>query len=122
MSITEANTFIARCCGFVRAETAGYLMCFKHPAFEVEQEWRLCHVTTPGDETNILFRDGPYGLTPYVTLDPTPMAGIYTNKLPHHGPATDPTNVRYAIGKLLRVNGYFRTDIAGSTLSVRVGV
>lgn len=126
MSITDANNLIARCCQFVRANTAEYLMCFKHPAFEVEQEWRLCHVTTHREEDHVMFRDGHYGLTPYVSLDPTPMAGVHTNKLPltriTHGPTIDPTNVRYALGKLLGAKGYAFTEVAGSKLPVRVGL
>jgi hypothetical protein len=124
MSIADANTLIARCCRFVRAETADYFMCFKHPAFEVEQEWRLCHVIAPTQEAHVLFREGSYGLTPYVALDPTPMAGVHANKIPlariTHGPVKDPTNVRYALRQLLTAKGYAPTEIAGSTLPMRV--
>lgn len=125
MSVSDANNLIARCCQFVCNETAEYLMCFKDPAFEVEQEWRLCYVPAPLEEAHVLFRDGPHGLTPYVKLDPTPMVGVYRNKMPlsriTHGPVGDPANVRYALGKLLKANGYPFTEIAGSALPLRVG-
>lgn len=126
ISVAHANNAIARCCQFVRSEVADYLFCFKHPAFAVEQEWRLCHIVSPGDEDHVLFRDGPYGLTPYVCLDPSPMAGVNHNRLPltriTHGPVPDPTNVRFALNKLLRAKGYAFVDIAGSILPVRAGL
>jgi hypothetical protein len=125
VSLADANNLIARCCQFVRAETAEYLMSFKHPAFSVEEEWRLCHIVSPGGEEHVLFRDGPYGLTPYVCLDPSPMAGVNANKLPlariTHGPTQDPSNVRFALNKLLRAKGYAFVEISGSVLPVRVG-
>jgi hypothetical protein len=127
MSIEESNNLIARCCRFVSAEAAEYFICFKHPAFEVEQEWRLCYVPGPRDEPKVLFRHGQYGLTPYVSLDPSSAAGVFRNKLPlsrvTHGPTTDSANIRHALNQLLRVKGYIpHTEITGSTLPVRLGV
>ena len=126
VSVADANNLIARCCQFVRSEVADYLFCFKHPAFAVEEEWRLCHIVSPGEEDHVQFRDGPYGLTPYVSLDPSPMAGVHHNRLPlariTHGPVSDPSNVRFALNKLLRAKDYTFVEIAGSTLPVRVGL
>jgi hypothetical protein len=126
VSVNDANNLIARCCQFVRSETADYLMCFKHQAFSVEEEWRLCHIVSSNEEQHVLFRDGTYGLTPYVCLDPSPMAGIHTNKLPlvkiTHGPTQDPYNVRFALNKLLRAKAYSFVEISGSVLPVRVGL
>ena len=126
VSVADANSLIARCCQFVRTEVADYLFCFKHPAFAVEEEWRLCHIVSPGEEEQVLFRDGPYGLTPYVCLDPSPMAGVHHNKLPlariTHGPVPDPANVQFAINKLLRAKGYAFVGVAGSVLPVRIGL
>ena len=126
LPVADANNLIAKCCHFVRNEVADYLFSFKHPAFEVEEEWRLCHIVPPGDEAQVQFRDGPYGLTPYVCLDPTPMAGVNHNKLPlariTHSPVSDPSNVRFALNKLLRAKGYTFVEIAGSVLPVRVGL
>ena len=125
MSVADANNLIARCCGFVRAETAEYLMCFKHPAFVDEQEWRICHITEPNQTDHVKTRDGPYGLTPYVSLDPTPQAGVNRDKLPlsriTHGPTADSGNVRYALQKLLQTKKYAFVEITGSTLPIRVG-
>lgn len=124
-SVDASNTAIALCCQFVRAEAADYLICFKHPAFAVEEEWRLCHLVAPGDDGHVLFRDGIYGLTPYVALDPSPMAGVHMDKLPlvkiTHGPASDPSNIRFALAKLLKAKGYPFTHIEGSMLPLRVG-
>ena len=126
LSAADANTLIARSCHFVRSEVADYLFSFKHPAFAVEEEWRLCHIVSPGEEDHVQFRDGPYGLTPYVCLDPSPMAGVNHNKLPlakiTHGPVPDPSNVRFALDKLLRARGCAFVEIAGSVLPVRVGI
>lgn len=119
----STNQFIAKCCQFVRDETAEYLMCFKHPAYAVEEEWRLCHVVEPRLAAHMLFRNGPFGLTPYVALDPTPMAGVYTDKIPLHqvrfGPTVDPENAKYALGLLLQTKGYWQTKVEGSDLPVR---
>lgn len=123
VSVAEANNLIARCCQFVRAEVANYLLSFKHPAFSIEKEWRLCHVTAPEVEDHVLFRDGQFGLTPYVCLDVSPMAGINHDRLPlariTHGPTSNPENVRFALSKLLRSKNYNFVEIAGSTLPVR---
>ena len=125
VSVDDANSLIARCCQFVRNETADYLISFKHPAFEIEQEWRLCHIVSPGVEGHVKFREGQFGLTPYVCLDISPMAGVNHNKLPlhriTHGPVPNPDNVRFALNKLLRSLNYAFVEIAGSTLPVRVG-
>lgn len=125
VSVTDANNAIARCCQFVRAEVADYLISFKHPAFAIEEEWRICHVISPGQEDHVLFRDGQFGLTPYVCLDISPMAGVNHNKLPlariTHGPVPSPDNVRFALNKLLRAKNYAFVEVAGSTLPVRVG-
>lgn len=125
ISVNDTNSIIARCCQFVRAEVADYLISFKHPAFPIEQEWRLCHVVSPTEEDHVLFRDGPFGLTPYVCLDVSPMAGVNNNRLPlariTHGPAPNPGNIRFALEKLLRSRNYAFVEIAGSPLPVRVG-
>jgi hypothetical protein len=126
ISIADANNLIARCCQFVRSEVVDYLFCFKHPAFAVEEEWRLCHIVSLGEEAHVQFRDGPYGLTPYVCLDPSPMAGVNHNKLPlariTHSPVPEPSNVRFAINKLLRAKGYALVEVAGSDLPVRISL
>ena len=125
ISVNDTNSIIARCCQFVRAEVADYLISFKHPAFAIEQEWRLCHVVSPTEEGHVLFRDGPFGLTPYVCLDVSPMAGVNNNRLPlariTHGPTPNPGNIRFALEKLLRSKNYAFVEIAGSPLPVRVG-
>ncbi len=125
-SLEDASNVIARCCGFVRANVADYLVCFKHPAFAVEEEWRLCHIVPTTEQSHVQFRDGPYGLTPYVCLDPSPMAGVNHNKLPiarvTHGPVTDPSNVQFALQSLLRAKQYAFVEVAGSKLPLRIGL
>ena len=125
VSVADANNLIARCCQFVRAEVSDYLVSFKHPAFAVEEEWRICHVISSVEEEHVSFRDGQFGLTPYVCLDVSPMAGVHHNKLPlariTHGPVPNPDNVRFALNKLLRAKEYSFVEVAGSTLPVRLG-
>lgn len=123
-TVESCNTLIAACCQFVRSHVADYLISFKHPAFAIESEWRLCLTPDPMEEINISFRDGTYGLTPYVEIDPTPMAGINANKLPlaeiTHGPVPDPENTRFALNALLRTHGY-QIQIDGCELPFRLG-
>lgn len=124
-TVESANTLIASCCQFVRSNIADYLLSFKHPAFAAESEWRLCLTPRSIDEVQLRFRDGPYGLTPYVEIDPTPMAGVLTNKLPlasiTHGPVPEPSNTRFALNALLHSNGYHFVAVDGCDLPVRLG-
>lgn len=124
-NVESANFLIALCCQFVRSHVADYLLSFKHKAFDVESEWRLCLTPSTDDEVKIQFRDGPYGLTPYVEIDLTPMAGINKDKLPlasiTHGPVPDPSNTQFALAKLLRSKGYFHALIDGCDLPFRIG-
>lgn len=126
LSVSDANNLIARCCRFVRAEASDYLVSFKHPAFAVEEEWRVCHLVGPGEDDHVQSRDGPYGLTPYVSLDPSPMAGVHRDRLPlariTHGPVADPSNVRFALSKLLKTRGYSFAEVHGSMLPLRTGL
>lgn len=118
------DSLISLCAYHIALDSVDYLMYFKHPAFAVEEEWRLCHVTMADYEKFVLFRDGPYGLTPYVCLDPSPMTGVHANRLPleriTHGPTPNPANVRFALTKLLQAKGYGSVEIGGSVLPVRV--
>lgn len=124
-TIESSNFLIALCCQFVRAQVADYLVSFKHPAFEVEQEWRLCLTPRPSDEIEVRFREGPYGLTPYIEIDPTPMVGHYKDRLPFgrlvHGPVPDPANTRFSLGMLLQSKGYHNVNLSGCELPFRLG-
>jgi len=125
ISVGDANSAIARCCGFVRAEIIDYFLCFKHRAFQSEREWRLCHVSVLGENPDLCFRGGAYGITPYVCLDPSPMAGVNANKLPirsiRHGPTHYAENVQFGLKKPLTKLGYAFVDVSGTGLSVRLG-
>jgi len=125
ISVEDSNRAIANCCRFVRAEIIDYFLCFKHGAFKSEQEWRLCHVSVPRETPDLCFRGGAYGITPYVCLDPSPMAGANANKLPissiRHGPTHYAENVQFGLKKLLRKLGYAFVNVSGTALSVRLG-
>ena len=114
---------IARSCKFVRVEVFPYLACFKHRCFSVEKEWRVIHFTGPSDTAHVKFREGNYGLTPFVELDIKPTVGAYSNRLPLRiitvGPTSDPKNTKYALELLLKNGDYFMPEIVGSNLPVR---
>lgn len=122
-SVAEANGAIANCCQFVRAEIADYLMCFKDQAFSVEVEWRACAIVGHGDPIDVEFRGGPYGITPYVSLDLSASVGHNSNKLPlcrvTVGPCSDSVNRIVAMDRLLKRYGYGVTKISGSNRSIR---
>lgn len=124
LSPEDANLAIARCCHFIQIEVAEYLLCFKHSAFESEREWRLCHIVTGLEQQHVSFRNGPYGITPYVCLDPSPIAGVNSNRLPivaiRHGPTSNAQNVKFGLSKLVRQKGYAFVDISGTELPMRV--
>lgn len=123
-NLEQAMLLIAACCRHVRNTVAELLMTFKHEAFAVEQEWRLCHVIRDNEVDHLQFRQGPYGLTPYVPLDPSPDFGHHAKRLPickiTHGPSPDPSLTRYALGKALRKYNLEMVQVAGSKLPVRV--
>ncbi|WP_421205984.1 DUF2971 domain-containing protein [Aeromonas sp. 601027] len=118
----NAHGSIIACCKFASDEVAEYLTYFKHPVFEAEHEWRLLHM--PHDDTGIKFRNGPYGITPYVCLDLRPMAGVHTSILPiesvRHGPTTNAKNTQYSLRKLLNMRSYSQVEIHGTELPIRV--
>lgn len=124
MSVSDANTYIGISCGHFRKEIAEYIISFKHPAFESEQEWRLCHIVAIHEEVGVEFRSGEYGLTPYVAIDPSPMAGVNANKLPiaevKFGPSTNPSGTRLGLSKLLKSKSYSFVEITSTNLPVRV--
>jgi hypothetical protein len=124
-SLEDANNLIAACCAFVRRTIAEYLICFKHPAFKVEEEWRLCHEVTSDDEKHLQFRDGPYGLTPFVRLNmSSEELGEYRGRLPvakvTHGPALNPANVQFALQKYIKLKDHWLAKVGGSELPARV--
>lgn len=126
LTVDDANSAIARCCHFVRCEVAEYLITFKHPAFETENEWRILHIIGCHEEVNLKFRDGPYGITPYVCLDPCPMIGANSHRLPivavRHGPTSNAQNIKYSLNKILRQNGYAFIEISGTELPMRTNI
>ncbi len=125
-SVDEATDLIALTCEFVRNATAEYLLWFKHSAFAIENEWRLCHITEQGNDGHVKFRVGQFGLTPYVELDPSPRAGVHSHRLPiasvTHEPARYPEIIQFAIRKLLLSKRYPFAEISGSSIPVRSNI
>lgn len=93
----------------------------KNPAFEAEEEWRLClecstifHAGIP-----LQFRAGGMGLTPYFEFHPR-RAG---DKLPiisaTVGPSPDPDMAMYALRAFLEHEGYDGVRLTASTIPIR---
>lgn len=98
-----------------------FLTMFKHSSFEAEHEWRLCHLTHNTTTSHIQFRDGQFGLTPFVELAPLNSA---SKKLPidliTHAPTKDANNVRFALRALLRTSGFGdEVKVKGSEIPIR---
>jgi hypothetical protein len=94
---------------------------FKHSSFEAEHEWRLCHLRHNSEIDHIKFRDGQFGLTPFVELVPLDSS---TQNLPvdliTHAPTKDANNVRFALRALLRSSGYRdEVKVKGSVIPIR---
>jgi hypothetical protein len=110
--------------GFIRGMAMRYLAYFKHPAFEVEHEWRMSHLGGPAARAHINFRNGQFGLTPYVLLSPGPgpVREDGSRVLPlcgvTHAPTSDTGGVRTALRLLLQRYGY-EVEISGSELPIR---
>jgi hypothetical protein len=79
---------------------------FKAEAFETEDEWRMFTIVDHDKSTPRLFRQGNFGLTPYVPLTlgaklgPSPIRGVVV------GPTTHPDLARKAAHQLLHSYGH----------------
>ncbi|MFM2415424.1 MAG: hypothetical protein RL385_147 [Pseudomonadota bacterium] len=101
------------------------LLAFKHPAFNVEQEWRLVSgIGGPMSDTK--FRAGRYGLTPYIEFSCPVLErqqGQPRNKLPisqvRVGPNANGDLAGHATCGLLQSLGYGDVSVEGSLLPVR---
>jgi hypothetical protein len=101
------------------------LLCFKHPTFSEEQEWRMA-VIGNGDlsEINMDFRTSNGSLIPYVVLplnlDSSPSRGGLTLNAIRFGPTRHPRQTKQAIRMLLAKHGYGRTvDVVGSLIPLK---
>ncbi|WP_447902472.1 DUF2971 domain-containing protein [Pseudomonas serbica] len=117
------ETVIPPACQTIRALLTEISLFFKHPAFSVEHEWRAIHIVTREQPSDIKFREGAYGLTPYVELDISAHDGMYPNKLPLEsitaGPSRNPETLKNALRKMKEVKG-LRCYISDTSLPVRL--
>jgi hypothetical protein len=87
------------------------LICFKHPGFAEENEWRLFQFAegTKLDEV-LRFRDRRGLLVPYIEFDITELQGDQAGKLPlqrlYYGPTLELESTNKAIKMLLLARGY----------------
>lgn len=124
LNVEQANELIALSCGELRTQLAELLCTFKHSTFSEESEWRAIHIVAPNsNEQYIKFRMGQYGLTPYVCLDLSPMAGINRNTLPINsiriGPTPNPKLEEKALSLLLRQKKRHFTAVLSSDIPLR---
>ncbi len=100
---------------------------FKHPAFEIEKEWRLCRLTNFADDPQaVKLREGQFGMTPYLELSLNARRGLYASKLRiteiTFGPSLNPSNSKRALEMLIRANQekLMPLKISGSKIPVRL--
>lgn len=114
---------IPAACQIISSLLTEISLFFKHPAFSVEHEWRVIHIVTQEQPSEIKFREGAYGLTPYVELDISSHDGMYPNKLPLEsitaGPSRNPEPLKKALRKMKEVKG-LRCSISDTSLPVRL--
>jgi len=98
---------------------------FKHPSFEVEQEWRLVAQPQPHfnpdkiDEHEVVkFRPLRGIPTPYLILKPKD--NIHHIRCIRWGPTLEKKRVEHAISLLLRENDYGKIPLYGSDIPVRL--
>ncbi|MNO83586.1 hypothetical protein D3C76_749010 [compost metagenome] len=112
---------IAAACRGLRMALVEMTIFFKHPAYEVEHEWRILHF--PSNESGLKFRDGPFGLTPYVELDISASNGVYANTIPlcsiTASPSKNTDNSCSALKKMIHVKKLPHCSVHQSTLPVR---
>lgn len=114
---------VAAACKTLRMALIEMTVFFKHPAYSVEHEWRALHMPSYENKSDLKFRDGIYGLTPYVELDISASHGVNSDKLPLTSITAAPskyTNNSYlALKKLIEVKQLSFCAIRQSTLPVR---
>ena len=95
------NMFLSEC-----------LNCFKDPAYQEEQEWRVIQFGRINlqDVLKASFRTGGARVVPYVELDFRPAKGSYRGKLPakliRYGPTLDPRVTERSLRLLCEACGY----------------
>jgi len=86
--------------------------CFKDPAYQEEQEWRIIQFGRVGgrDVVNASFRTGVRHVVPFVKLDLTLTKGRDRGKLPlkhiHYGPTLEPHTTERSLQLLCEARGY----------------
>jgi hypothetical protein len=94
----------------------------KNPSFKEEQEWRVVRAIhmTPSRETNVNFREGPLGLTPYTSIDFTDESGRLPISEIVVGPGSSMELRVSAVRLLLAKLGYSRDVVVrASTIPYR---
>jgi len=88
------------------------LNCYKDPAYEEENEWRVIQFGRVSDEEVMRpsFREGSGRILPYLALDLTHRAGHYKGRLPvrvvRFGPTLEPRTTKRSLELLCSAHGY----------------
>lgn len=114
---TEADARLLSALG----EVAGYVFSFKDPAWAEEQEWRAVYVVPHGEHQGVQFRAGGGVAVPFVPLAMgTDPGGRLPIRRIVQGPSADPDMSTKSLQLLLSSNGYPDTEIAASTVPLRL--
>lgn len=109
--------------GLLNDQLLKMYFAMKDHRFSDEQEWRLIQISSCGDESQIHFRAGSYGLTPHMVVksgygedSPSylPISSIRS------GPAADQEAVSRSLETYLRRSPYFSVDRRFSDLPLRL--
>jgi hypothetical protein len=113
------------CTTFAQRQLTNCLICFKSPAFSEEKEWRVVHVEPRNGAAEINVRITATNIIPYVTLDLSPQAGPFHNRVPLtkviYGPSPHRDLLRAPLRIMLERYEYSSglTDVEGSTIPLR---
>jgi hypothetical protein len=108
----NAQTMILPFCyAKFRGQVFELLSCFKDPAFQEEQEWRLLAIIDAHDDVGLVKCRAKNGLIiPYIELDVTDSAGVHHGRIPVDevvcGPATHPELAERSVRLFLERAGY----------------
>lgn len=100
-------------------------LCFKHPGFAEEHEWRLIRpVESVSYGRPIKFRPSTLGLVPYIDLPLVDPSGLYKGRLPLwsvvQGPVRNSELALQSLESYLHSEGYFaHTEVRVSAVPLR---
>ncbi len=121
------------CIFAMRLMALEYSVCFKHPSFSEEEEWRIAFIDyggsshrlalSPQETSHVKTRVRGNEIVPYVEVRPYASAGPNTGKLPiltvRIGPSINESASEKVVRLLLQQQDYFPVDILRSGIPLR---